>query len=262
MKENSGKKRLFILAEPRSGSSWLMETLNSHPEIRLMTEIPGPGQGSQLLGEILNPVVNGDIKKYIGGSEKDLHDCLEYLEKILAAPGGKKERFRGCKVLLNQLTHIGAGFPEQFLDFYRDAVFIFLYRANLVAGQVSLRLAHKHHTWHVNRQDQIVLKKVHLSPPVLVADLEKALRCREQIRRLLAAKRQPCLAISYEELFADPAAALDNIFAFLGLADRKVVFSREMKGNPFLLRQVVDNYQEVKEYLGSYPPFQKMLLAE
>jgi hypothetical protein len=257
-----GKKRLFILAEPRSGSSWLMETLNSHREIRLMTEIQGPDRKSHLLGEILNPVQNSEINKYIVGSEGDFHDCLEYVEKILAARGGRRERFCGCKILLNQLTFIGAGFAEQFLDFYREAAFIFLYRTNLVAGQISLQLAHERNIWHVKRPDQIALNRVHLSPPVLVTNLEKTLWRREKIRQLLAGKRQPCFAVSYEELFAGPAEVLDKIFAFLGLADRKVVFSREMKSNPFLPRQVVENYREVVAYLESYPHFLQMLLAE
>jgi len=257
-----GEKRLFILAEPRSGSSWLMETLNSHREIQLMTEVLNSGQPIQSLGELLNHVLNSEIKKYIGGSERDLHDCLDYLEKTLAAPREKKVRFCGCKILLNQLTLIGNGFPEKFLEFFRNALFIFLYRTNLVAEQISLQLAHKRNVWHVNQQEQIALNKISISPSVLVANLEKSLERRERMRRLLAVGGQPCLAFSYEEFFADAAIALRKIFDFLGLADRNVAFSRELKGNPFRPRQVIENFDEVRAYLESYPLLLQMLLAE
>lgn len=243
------KHRLFILAEPRSGSSWLMETLDSHP-------------GISLQGELLNQAVNGDVAKYSGGGPVEFGACLRYLEKALEAPGKKTARFAGCKVLLNQMTLIGSGFPEFFIDFYRRAVFIFLFRANLVASEVSLQLAHKHDVWHVKREEQVVLKKLRLSPPVLVANLEKRLERREKIRQLLAAKGPSCLAISYEELFGDPSASMGKLFAFLGLADRGVVFSREKKSNPFQHQLVIENYQEVRQYLESYPHFLQMLLAE
>lgn len=36
---HSESKLLFILAEPRSSSSWLLETLNSHPDITLASEL-------------------------------------------------------------------------------------------------------------------------------------------------------------------------------------------------------------------------------
>lgn len=80
MRHVSRTQRLFILAEPRSGSSWLMETMNSRPEIRL-------------LGEILNHVQNSGIKKYIGGHEKDFRGCLDHLERTLRAAANTKILF-------------------------------------------------------------------------------------------------------------------------------------------------------------------------
>jgi LPS sulfotransferase NodH len=249
MRQAGRTQRLFILAEPRSGSSWLMETLNARREI-------------QLSEEILNHVQNSEIKKYIGGHEGDFHDCLDYLERTLSAAANTRIRFSGCKILLNQLTLIGDRFPELFLDFYREASFVFLYRANLVAEHISLHIAHKHNIWHVKQKDQRTLKKVHISPPALVANLEKSLRRREIIREILNAGRLHCFPLSYEELFSEKENILAEIYAFLGMAIKKVVFSDEMKGNPFRPQEVIENYQEVRAYLKAYPVFLKMLLAE
>jgi hypothetical protein len=243
------KQRLFILAEPRSGSSWLMETLNSHREI-------------QLLGEKLNHVQNSEMNKYIGANKKDFHHCLDYVEAILNAPADKMVRFRGCKILLNQLTLIGDDFPEFFLDFYHDASYVFLYRQNLVAGEISLRIAHTYDIWHVKQKEKIVLKKVLIPPPVLVANLEKSLQRREKIRHILGARPLHCFSLSYEDLFSKRENSLAGIFAFLEIADNKIVLSSELKGNQFRPQDVIENYQEVRAYLESYPLFLEMLLAE
>lgn len=42
----------------------------------------------------------------------------------------------GCKILLNPLAFISDKFPNYFLDFYRDAFFIFCYRTNIVAEEI------------------------------------------------------------------------------------------------------------------------------
>jgi LPS sulfotransferase NodH len=34
-----GRNRLFILSESRSGSNWLVETLNNHHQIKMLKEI-------------------------------------------------------------------------------------------------------------------------------------------------------------------------------------------------------------------------------
>ena len=243
----SKKERLFILAEPRSGSSWLMETLNSHPEIRL-------------LGEILNQVQYPEIKAFPAGREKDFPEWLEYLEIKLNASPGRKTRYSGCKILLNQLTLIGEDFADCFLNHYRDASFIFLTRGNLVAEQISLQLAHKYDIWHVKKMNQVALKKVTLAPAVLVANLEKSLRRRETVIQALKNRNSSFFSLPYEDLFADPGRALSGIFAFLGLADKKPVFSDEMKSNPFRPHEVIENYREVRAYLERFPAFLKMLI--
>lgn len=246
MRQVCVNQRLFILAEPRSGSSWLMETLNSHSEI-------------QLLGEIMNPVQNSAITKYIGGNENDFHDCLDSLERTLNAPVKKMVRFCGCKILLNQLTLIADDFPEFFLNYYNDAAFIFLYRTNLVAEQISLQIAHKYNIWHVTQENQVVLKKVKICPSVFVSKLEKSLWRRKKIWQLLNTRRLHYYPLSYEELFAERESIFEKIFAFLGVAATKVIFSSEIKGNPFQPQEVIENYQEVKSYLQQYPFFVTML---
>jgi hypothetical protein len=59
----TGKEgKLFIMAEFRSGSTLLMNTLSSHPDINLQ-------------GKILNTVENGDAAKYTGCDETDFREC-------------------------------------------------------------------------------------------------------------------------------------------------------------------------------------------
>lgn len=255
MLNHSTDQRLFILAEHRSGSSWLMETLHSHPEL-------------QLFGETLNHVENRKIAKYLGGNTDNFHDCLTGMEntfkkqswkKYLKPWPYKKIRFCGCKILLNQLTLIGDAFPSCFFDFYRNASFVFLYRTNIVAQQVSLQMAHHYNIWHVKNKRKVTLKQVHLCPSIFVANLENTLLLREKILKLLDANEMRYYPLAYEDLFAQRENNLGEIFAFLGLKERKVMFSKEIKSNPFQPRRVISNYEEVMGYLQPYPAFLNML---
>jgi LPS sulfotransferase NodH len=238
-------RRLFILAEPRSGSSWLRETLNSHPDIRLEEER-------------LNHVQFPEIRAFLSGGEPGFRACLAHLERVLARRSDRAA-WSGCKVLLNQLDFIGPGFADRFLDRYREASFILLVRGNLVSEHISLRLAHRYASWHARRRNQVVLKRVALPPEVLVADMERSLRRRQAIQQGLRERRARCCELSYEGLFADMPGTLAAIMRFLGLEPTRLTPSGEMKGNPFPPREVIENFQEVREHLRRYPEFLRML---
>jgi len=240
--------RLLLLAEPRSGSSWLMETLNSHP-------------GIDLRSEILNHKLNDAVAEFIDGGPEAQRACLEYLENQLSAPAKRSARFSGCKVLLNHLTLIGRGFPDLFIDFFQQAFFIFLFRENLVLSEISVQLAHRYDIWHVKKEEQVTLRRILLEPPVLIANLERNLRRREKMRRALAAAQTRGFSLSYEELFSRRDSVLARIISFLGLDPAPLVASNEKKGNPFRPEEVIENFADVRAALQPYPQFLKMLLS-
>lgn len=243
------RRWLFILAEPRSGSSWLLDTLNSHRRI-------------QLQGELLNHALHKEVAKYPGGTARDFDGCLAYLGNCLQTVIKRNCSYYGCKILLNQLTYIGEGFPAEFLHRYRDASVIFLYRENLAAGHISLQIAHRYGIWHVNRNDEVTMKKIHIRPAVMAGHLKRDLQRRDNIRHLLETVPISYHALSYETLFRDRTGSLNGICGFLGLPDRRLVFSKELKGNPFRPGDVIENYRELEEYFWQFPEFRGMLAGD
>ncbi|MFH1176653.1 MAG: sulfotransferase [Acidobacteriota bacterium] len=229
--------RLFILAEPRSGSTWLLRTLGSHPEVALA-------------GELLNHVLAPTMSRFQGAAPGEFPACLAELERGL--PVGR--RLTGCKVLLNQLTFISEDFPAAFVRHFLPASFILLTRGNPVAAEVSLALAHAHDRWHCWQESEVELRRVQIEPRGFCARIAAARSRRERVGGLLATLGCRHHLISYEELFADPRRCVGKICAFLGLDPAPIRFSDERRGNPFPPSQVVGNYRELVAHLTACEP--------
>ncbi|MDQ1350048.1 MAG: hypothetical protein QG657_349 [Acidobacteriota bacterium] len=239
-------KLLFILAEPRSGSSWLLETLNSHPDITLASEL-------------YNHVLFPEIQSFHQIEKEKLGICIDYLENKLAQLAREHKKFIGCKILINQLRFISPGFPHYFIENYRHANFIFLLRENAVAAQISLVIAHTHHIWHCTKNEDIKKKKVHIHSPELYKNLERFRELKDTTWKLLEDYDVKRIRLSYEELFADKDKGIEKICTFLGIPIGRIVYSTEKKGNPFRPEEIIENYEEVKEYLKKYPQYYAML---
>ncbi len=237
-------QRLFILAEPRSGSSWLLETLNSHP-------------GIILCSELYNQALFQEVNRFHGIGKDKFHHCIQYLENKLKQ---KNNRYTGCKILFNQLELISADFSKYFIDKYKNSYFIFLYRENMFAAQVSLRIAHTYDTWHVNKDTDIKKRKIHLNLTHLYKNLEKSRAVKEKILNQLENSAAPKMIITYEQLFADKKGRIKDICKFLEIPGTGIRFSSEKKGNPFKAEEVVENFAEVKQFLKQFPHYYEMLV--
>lgn len=105
------ERRLFILAEPRFGSSWLAETLDSHPRIRLQ-------------GELLNQTTFPLVGNFLGRDA--FSSCLKYLESKFQKSPERNGDFGGCEILLTQLFQVDHGFTEIFLRHFQGVHYLFL----------------------------------------------------------------------------------------------------------------------------------------
>ncbi len=237
-------KLLFVLSEPRSGSSWLLETLNSHPDITLESEL-------------YNHVVYQEVKSFQQIEKEKLGICIDYLENKFAR---KRNKYTGCKILINQLRFISPDFPRYFIENYQQAYFIFLLRENIVCAQISLVIAHTHHIWHCKKDEDIKKKKVHIHPQEFYNNLERFRELKDTTWKLLEDYGVNFIRLTYEELFADKDKVIKKICKFLNIPARHIVFSTEKKGNPFRPEEIIENYEEVKEFLKKYPHYYTMLL--
>jgi LPS sulfotransferase NodH len=238
-----GKKRLFIIAEPRSGSSWLMKTLSSHNEI-------------DLLSELYNHNVHKKVDEFHEIPDEKFIKCIDYLELKLSHINN---RYIGCKILIPQFYRFNKNFAEYFIEHYKNAYFLILTRRNMIKCQVSLCVAHTYNKWHIKTINDLAIRKVELKLPHLIENLEAFNLFRKSIFYALEKFNAKYIHITYENLFKNINLNLNNICYFLGLSSNKFKNSNEVKGNPYKLNEIVENYEETKEYLRNYPKYYNML---
>jgi len=234
--EKLNAKRLFVFAESRSGSTWLINTLNSHPEI-------------SILDEVLNPdfVKNFNATRVPGDSSR-LKGSFQFIESYLAPLPGK---FAGCKILFPQAV--------RFMDFYefmvnyRKSYFILLFRKNSVKAEVSDIIANKHSRWHLTKSREKQL--VSVDPRFLYERLIWRKYAGEFCSNMLKAYAENLIIFEYEDFFTDILSSLNKISSFLNISNHDYQHSQEVKSNPFPLRDLVFNYQECQDFFRDKPEY-------
>lgn len=235
--------RLFIIAESRSGSNWLVETLNYNPDIFLLKEIFQPKQR-----------IKFSENKNLS-SLKEIDSDIDYLEKQLEE---SNKKISGCKILTSQAV--------RFLDFYKfvefysnKAAFIILSRLNSVKAEISGEIARKWERRH-ERVFEGDLLRVRLDPLEFLKRLQWRKLRNEFVRGLLTAYKVRMVEIKYEILFCDRIKEIKKILDFLDIHGdvKSIRFSDEEKSNPFPIEEIVENYWEIAEFLKSYPDYYTM----
>ncbi len=242
--DGQGRARaLFLLAEARSGSSWLMKTLDSVSSVSLR-------------GELLNHAVHPEVLRFQNASRRDFAECFRYLEEKLAGGAG----YVGCKILFNQLFFVAEDFPDSFLERFREAVFLVLTRENIVQAQISLRLAHATGVWHRRGEEIRPPSKVRIQPRDFCLRIRRALRQREMILGGLDRTGARTFRLEYESLFADRIGSLRAICGFIGVSCERIRFGREIKGGPASYADLIENYDELVSFLKKEKDLYRMLI--
>lgn len=249
---NTGKREsgnaprpLYLIAEPRSGSSWLMNTLGSHPQIHLR-------------GELLNPQAFPEAQRFENMPPEIHAQCLAYLED----PGENEARmWTGCKLLLPHLLRTGNNFIGKLLRRVRerDGRVVFLTRADMLAARISQDLAIKTGKWHVSRPGQRHTATLEPDPEEFWWKMDAAWKWRQELSAYLEESGVPLLRLTYEDLFAHPRGELRRISAFLEIPVRGFTRCREVRANPRPPHRVIRNYSDVAERLVRDPRFAPML---
>ncbi|GIU93837.1 MAG: hypothetical protein KatS3mg012_0294 [Gaiellaceae bacterium] len=206
-----------IFSTPRTGSSWLVELLNSHPAITCFGERFYEGRGV--------PRDNGDrgfvrfddlptrFARRIPRVEElelDLYLRLLYRSRPRSRAVGLKvmlENTRRRPTLLDALAR-------------RQSRIVHLVRRNTLAKLISLRVAVARGVFRARVGDTLLQVTVRLKPEKLARDLDRMEAEVAKSRELLAHHRFPTLEVSYEDLVARTTSELARIATFLGLATK------------------------------------------
>ena len=132
--------------------------------------------------------------------------------------------------------------------------FILIRRKNWLRSIVSAKISAKTDVWHSCREDIAKLKKIHLplnKPKPLVERIEEKEIQMQEVETLLAGKN--VLNLTYEDdIEQDPQSAYRSICKFVNMEETKASVTLS-KTNPFPLKDMIENFAEVKAALHNTP---------
>lgn len=225
-----GMTPLFILAEPRTGSTLIGDYLNSIP-------------GVSIASEILSPTLPCGVPAH--GVSKGT--ALRHIERSLNALPGK---IAGAKFLLAHLplhdltlNDLHARFPT--------ARFLIIYRAALIEQFVSFRVAKLTNDWVGRGQANRFTEKIRVEPEEFLTFCRAE---REKYEKLLAHDWLPDRGriIRYEDLASQPQELFDRtIFPFLELPSQ-TISTTMVKQIARQMDDLIENFDEVRELLDKH----------
>ena len=218
--------RFVVLFEHRSGSTYLVEALNSHSRIRAEKE--------------LLAVIKGKVEK--GKAEPG--DQLVCIEKLYV-PGDHGYDVIGFKTKIKDILD-PAGLARVLKA--NEARVILLRRRNRIKLLVSLRNAMRLNeaTGDWNRYDETVpLAPLHIEVGEFKQWLERADKANRELSEYARGLGLPILELHYEDILADNEEAFRRVCGFLGV-DYEPLEAGTKKNTRDDLRQVVANFDELK----------------
>jgi LPS sulfotransferase NodH len=214
---------IFVICEPRSGSTLLCDYLNSHPLITCDHEILNRGAIPRL---------------HSCQCKADLRFYLNTLFKTTNA-----EIVCG-KIHFEHLEDFRIG-PGQLIAWFPRARFLVLYRQSLLAQYVSLKLAQLTGRWIATRPDEESRQSINVDVAELCAFVEMTSNRYKKFVHLPEIDGR-YLTISYEQLAGDAQRVFEErVWPFLGLPPA-VVQTSLYKQNRLSLEKCVTNLREIQ----------------
>lgn len=231
-------KSFIIFANPRSGSTWLSETLNLHPQIACFDEPFNHARKKESFFNLLQTAGSYGVFK-----------------KIRYMLSDKKKRIYGCKHLVSHLN------DENNLLLVSDVDFIIFLRRITTESVVSFYRSLSMGIWHIyDENDQLINmnwpeqiphlqdkqntfwssnqekinnfygKRMSLS----IKKIRQALIARKKrlvyLRSEIEKKHKTVIDLSYNDLFTNPKKHVENIYQTMGIPYHNK-FSSEIKMN-------------------------------
>jgi LPS sulfotransferase NodH len=242
-----GPTPFVVLTFPRTGSAWLIETLDSHAEIAAYPELFLPG---------------GDVARYASTNVTPFDTVLAalprwrrrglllhriaYLRRLYAdRPGAGAVGFK--------LMYAQAAAQKGLLHYFalRRVRVVHLIRANLLDAVVSYQVAKATGVFHPRRGEVVPSVSVSLDAERLRGRLEELDLSVSRARGWIERYRLPRVEVAYEELVQRRGETLERVLRFLGVDPRV-----DALGSSFLptgagpRAELVENFGAVRDALA------------
>ena len=219
--ESHGENLIFILSQPRAGSTLLQRILGNHPDVHTVAEpwillhpiyaLRYRGHWSEFNNYSAYISLNIFFKELPGGEE----DYYEGMRRMFSYLYERAKSQTGKTIFLDKTPRYYLIIPE-LLRLFPNAHYIFLFR-NPLAVLSSILL-----TWRTNLEILLLSQNKQdlvSAPPRLVEGIRQA--------------ADKGIVVHYEELVRDPAGEIKNLCEFIGLnrIDSMTDFSKQGQPN-------------------------------
>lgn len=243
----NNRTRFVIVSTQRSGSTWLTDLLNSHPDIAGYTELfLAKGEGAPNWGRYRDMLYWQTYRKDLRGFGRHIRPLgvYRYLDEAFARHPDK--RAVGLKLMYTQIAML----PETLLYLRsRDVRVIHLLRRNVLDVVLSGLAKSTRKLAHAQAGAVVERVKLHVEPDWLLRQLAKRQREQRWFAYLLKRLGVPYLELVYEDI-ADDRSRLAGCLEYLGC--RPMELGSDMaKLNPKSHAELLENIDEVAAGLSS-----------
>ena len=275
MSSGGDAREFCILCTARSGSTYLVDKLDSHADINCYGEIfhPSVMYSRKCLPQSAVTAYRRSLRYRISERVKNYYFYKRFVlfYKLLVWRAythprrfldSRLPRYRAEKTYVGyKALYYVNGFERHWkyavirLWIWRliatsDIPFILLTRSNRLAQFVSMRFAMASRIWHITGDQIPELPAIQFVPEQFEV-FTKAISHRQAFMRLMLVRyRRRYIRLRYEELIANPAEQDAAILDFLGVPRQTLVASiRKINDRP--LSESFSNWQEVMDYCSA-----------
>jgi LPS sulfotransferase NodH len=235
-----------VFTSPRSGSSWLIDLLDSHPRIAAYAELFLPGDRTEV------QYGSRDLPRFEATLDERrrltfVPARLGYARRIFARRDGIGAA--GFKLMYGH-PHVHPGLLPYLAA--RRARAIHLVRENRLAQIVSQKTAEARGQFRAHEGEAVAAATIRLDIDETRQKLSELQGEQEQARQTLRRFRLAAHEVTYERIAASQSEELAGIAAFLGVEPRAwEARSTLAQMNPGSLRDIVQNVDEVEPGLAA-----------
>ena len=233
--------RKFVLAgTQRAGTSLVNSTLNSHSHIRCYGEVflYANGKGKNMPGSYRQFI---DRRGWLGWALHYLHRSASIRQCLDELYSSTEYEAVGFKLMLGQVTR-NPVIAEYLTD--HDVRVVYVFRENVLKTHLS-RGSAKERGLYISKK-AVNVSTVHVETKNLLDSLQSI--AGEQTRWRDIFKDLPGIQIHYEDFVRDQSSEIARIEDFLEVR-HETLSTSVTKINPDDMRQYVENYDELAEYL-------------
>lgn len=236
--------RFVVVADRRTGTSLLLDTINSHPEVECVKRAFG------LEKRVKNPTPDRHSGGYFLYRTRSLgRRWRHFTDRRASIAGFLEEDVFGSRRHLSapgfRLLYGAARIYPEITDWVleHELRVIHLTRENLLKRLVSERTAPLHKMHHPREGAEIKTVKITLDSKETLRTLERAAAKVEAMHERFA--RLEPLHVVYEELSANREHETYRVLDFLGVPTDRPVGSDLVKINPDSVAELVENHEEL-----------------